>query len=191
MWVCPHHKSPPLDVRLSKFGTKMYVSTVKVPNDLGIDWPWCSVSFLISNLLFFFTKLCISYSLALFCTYLVRPSPVSVPHPTWLHTHTDSYAWTMTQGNFTTWWDHWSSASLDSAIGTGFYKLLSVFAILYMLRMSKVYMPTLINHHKSSITAPISLNFVRFLAWGSLHQCYFSAVGKHLRQYRIPVCSTS
>ena len=27
-----------------------------------------------------------------FCIYLVRPSPLSVPHPTWLRTYTDSYA---------------------------------------------------------------------------------------------------
>ena len=44
------------------------------------------------------------------------------------------------------------SASVDSAVGTGFYKLLSVFAILYMLRMSKFCMPTLINHKNNETT---------------------------------------
>ena len=44
-----------------------------------------------SNLLFS-TKLCVSYSFASFCMYLVKPSPVSVPHPTWLRRYTDSYA---------------------------------------------------------------------------------------------------
>ena len=39
--------------------------------------------------------------------------------------------WTMKQFSLISWWNHWNSASFDSAIGTGFYKLLSVFAILY------------------------------------------------------------
>ena len=37
-----------------------------------------------------FSKLCVSHSFVSFCIYLVRPSPVSVPHPTWHHTYTDS-----------------------------------------------------------------------------------------------------
>ena len=45
--------SPPTEVSISKFGPKMHLSTVKVPIDFGLDWPWCSVSFLISNLLFY------------------------------------------------------------------------------------------------------------------------------------------
>ena len=66
------------------------------------------------------------------------------------------------------------SASLDSAIGTGFYKLLSVFAILYTLRMSTFYMPTLINHRNNSKTAPISLYFDRVSSWGSLPQRFLA-----------------
>ena len=62
------------------------------------------------------------------------------------------------------------SASLDSAIGTRFYKLLSVFAILYTLRMSKFHMPTFINHRNNSKTAPINLYFVQVSTWGSLPQ---------------------
>ena len=65
------------------------------------------------------------------------------------------------------------SASLDSAIGTGFYKLLWVLAISYTLRISKLYVPTLINHRNNSTTAPISLDFVPVSSWGSLPQCYF------------------
>ena len=91
MWVCPHDNSPLIEVRISKFGPKMHLSTVKIPINLGIDWPRSSVLFLISNQLFF-CKLCISHSFASFCMYLVRPSPLSVPHPTWLRTYTDSYA---------------------------------------------------------------------------------------------------
>ena len=134
LWVCPRHRSPLIKVRISKFGPKMHLSTVKVSMGFGIDWAWSSVSFLISDLLFS-TKLCVSYSFASFCIYLVRPSPVSVPHPTWLCTYTDYYArgqgspWTMKQSTFISWWDHWSLASLDLAISTGFYKFLSVFAL--------------------------------------------------------------
>ena len=49
VWVCPRDKSPLIEVRISKFGQKMHLSTVKVPIDFGIDWPWSSVLFLISN----------------------------------------------------------------------------------------------------------------------------------------------
>ena len=91
LWVCPDDKSIPNEMRLSKFGPKMHLSTVKVPIDFGIDWSWSSVSFLTSNLLYS-TKFCVSWIFASFCIYLVRPSPLSVPHPTWLHTYTDSYA---------------------------------------------------------------------------------------------------
>ena len=52
------------------------------------------------------------------------------------------------------------SASLDSAIGTQFYKLLSVFSILYTPHMPKFYMPTCGNRRNNSKTAPISLYFV-------------------------------
>ena len=31
LWVCPHHKSPRIVVRISKFGPKMHLSTVNVP----------------------------------------------------------------------------------------------------------------------------------------------------------------
>ena len=38
----------------------MHLSTVKVPIDLGFDWPWSSVLFLISNPCLS-TKLCVSF----------------------------------------------------------------------------------------------------------------------------------
>ena len=151
------------------------------------------VHFLISNLLFF-TKLCVSNSFALCCIYFVRPFSVKVPHPTWLHTHTDPYAWdwvppwTMKQSTFISWWDHWSSASLDLAIDTGFHKLLSVFAISYTLHMLKFDVPTLISHQNNS--KQHSLAFILF-DFQCCISTSFSAIGKHLRQYRISVCSTS
>ena len=91
LWVCPGDKSIPDKVRLSKFGPKKHLSTVKVPIDFEIDWSWSSVSFLTSNMLYS-TKFWVSEIFASFCIYLVRPSPLSVPHPTWLRIYTDSYA---------------------------------------------------------------------------------------------------
>ena len=81
----------PRPVRLSKFGPKMHLSTVKVPIDFRIVWSWSSVSFLTSNLLYSI-KFCVSKIFASFCIYSVRPSPLSLLHPTWLRTCTDSYA---------------------------------------------------------------------------------------------------
>ena len=156
----------------------MHLSTVKVSIDFGIDWLRSSVLFLISNrLFFFFFKLCVSHSFASFCIYLVRPSPVSVPHPTWHRTYTDSHEYgkgpTMNRETVYLGETIGVSVSLDSAIGTGFYKLLSVFAISYTLCMSKFYMPTLINNRNTSKTAPISLYFVPVSSWGSLPQRFF------------------
>ena len=91
LWVCPHHKSPRIVVRISKFGPKMHLSTVKVRINFGIDWASSSVSGSISYLLFS-NKLSVSYSFASVCIYLVRPSPVNAPHSTWHRTYTDSHA---------------------------------------------------------------------------------------------------
>ena len=63
------------------FGQKMHLSTVKVPIEFGLDWPWCSVLFLISNL-FILPKFASHYSFTSVCIYLVRPSPVSAAHST-------------------------------------------------------------------------------------------------------------
>ena len=48
-WVCPCHNSPPNEVTISKFGTKMHLSTVQIPTNFGLDWNWSSIQFLISN----------------------------------------------------------------------------------------------------------------------------------------------
>ena len=116
LWVCPHYKSPRIVVRISKIGPQTHLSIVKVPIDFGIDWSSASVSFSISNLLFS-TKLCVSYSFASVCMYLVRPSPVNAPYFTctahiWIFTHADGVApWTVTQSRFISWWDHRRSMS--------------------------------------------------------------------------------
>ena len=52
--------------------------------------------------------------------------------------------------------------AVDSAIGTGLYKLLSVLAKLYSPHMMQFYMRTLCNHRNNSKTAPISLYLVRY-----------------------------
>ena len=51
-WVCPDHYSPPILVRISKFRQQIHFSTVKIPDNSGLDWPWTSPSFLIPNLFF-------------------------------------------------------------------------------------------------------------------------------------------
>ena len=52
-WACLDHYSPPILVRISEFGQQMYFSTVKIPVNSGLDWPWTSPSF--SNSKTFFT----------------------------------------------------------------------------------------------------------------------------------------
>ena len=52
-WACPNHYSPPILVRISKFGQQMHFSTVKNPVNSGLDWLWPSPSFLIPKLIFF------------------------------------------------------------------------------------------------------------------------------------------
>ena len=49
-WACLDHYSPPILVRISEFGQQMYFSTVKIPVNSGLDWPWTSPSFLIPKL---------------------------------------------------------------------------------------------------------------------------------------------
>ena len=48
-WACPCHNSPPIIVTISKFGTKMHLSTVQIPTNFGLDWNCSSIQFLISN----------------------------------------------------------------------------------------------------------------------------------------------
>ena len=157
----------------------MHLSTVKVPIDFGIDWPRSSVLFLISNQLFF-SKLCVSHSFVSFL-YILSETIASECSTSHMPPHIYWFPW-MRRGSRHGPWNSLPlylgetigvSASLDSAIGTGFYKLLSVFAIPYTLRMSKFYMPTLINHQNNSKTVPISLYFVQVSSWGSLPQHYF------------------
>ena len=158
LWVYPRDKSPLIEVRISTFWSKMHLSTVKVPIDFGIDWPRPSVLFLISNQLFFFQTLRHSF----ICEAIASEWSTShmAPHIYWFpwmrtgSRHGPRNCLSLYLGETIG-----VSASLDSAIGTGFYKLLSVFVILYMFRMSKFHMPTLINHRNNSKTAPISLCF--------------------------------
>ena len=52
-WACPNHYSPPIPVRISKFGQQMHFRTVKIPLNSELDWPWTSPSFLIPKPIFF------------------------------------------------------------------------------------------------------------------------------------------
>ena len=104
--------------------------------------------------------------------------------------------WTVKQSTFISWWAHWSSISIDSAIGTGFYKLLSVFALLYMLYMSNYFI-----WQHSSIIEPIikqrQLAFILFdfqpgIACISAIYSMVNTCRTSLRQHGIPrVCSAS
>ena len=35
--ICACHNSPPIEVTISKFGTKMHLSTVQIPTNFGLD----------------------------------------------------------------------------------------------------------------------------------------------------------
>ena len=37
-WACLHHYSSAIQARITKFGPKMHLSTVKIPTNFGIDW---------------------------------------------------------------------------------------------------------------------------------------------------------
>ena len=52
LWACPCDKSPPIEVRISKFLPKMHLTIVGVPIDFETYWPSIWVSYLISNLYF-------------------------------------------------------------------------------------------------------------------------------------------
>ena len=85
--------------------------------------------------------------------------------------------------------------AVDSAIGTGFYKLLSVFAKLYPPHMPQFYMPTICNHRNNSKIAPISHYLVPTSTGKALalvaSYAIFSAVDTRHRDTGYPVCSTS
>ena len=111
-WACLGDKSPPIELSISKLWPKMHLSTVKVPIDFRLDWPWCSVLFL--------PNFASHYSFASVCIYLVRPLPVSAAHSTWHCTYKDSFMHvdvdsvapsTVKQYSFIFWWDNRSSMS--------------------------------------------------------------------------------
>ena len=51
-WACSHHYSSAIQARISKFGPKMHLSTVKIPTNFGLDWFWSSLSFSILKPIF-------------------------------------------------------------------------------------------------------------------------------------------
>ena len=44
-WACSHHYSSAIQARITKFGPKMHLSTVKIPTNFWLDWFWSSLSF--------------------------------------------------------------------------------------------------------------------------------------------------
>ena len=86
LWDCPPDNLPLIEVRISKFESKMHLSTVKIPIGLGIVWNRSSVSFLISNQLLFAKFPSLIHLRRFIYIYWGHP------HPTWLRTYTHSYA---------------------------------------------------------------------------------------------------
>ena len=167
------------------FDQKMQNILLKVPIVLGTDWAWPSRS----N----FTLLKNYVYLHRFCIFeiFVRHVCLTAPHSTWLRTHCPP------TGSPNRLWNCLAvylsetigvSASLDSAIGTQFYKLLSVFDILYTPHMPKFYMPTFGNRRNNSKTEPISLYFVRLSMLGkpgfASNSAIFNAVNNYVTTLR-------
>ena len=145
----------------------MHLSTVKVPIDFGLDWPWCSVLFLISSM-FILPRFASHYSFASICIYLVRPLPVSAAHSTRHRTYTDSFMHadnvapsTVKQSTFISWLDHRSSMS--RRLGDSHWILQALIGSCQIIHTSHalIYMPTFGNHRNNSKTAPISRYLVR------------------------------
>ena len=201
MWVCPCDKSPPIEVSISKFGPKMHLSTVKVPIDFGLDWPWSSVSFVISNLCFFYQTLRLLFICV--CLYIFSEAIASECSTIHRAPHICGFFYARGKGPAVdretvflylgvTIGAQWA---VDSAIGTGFYKLLSVFAKSYPPHMPQFYMPTIGNHRKNSKIAPISHYLVQTSTGKALalvsSYAIFSAEDTRHRDTGYPVCSTS
>ena len=51
-WACPPHNSSAVHAKITKFGPKMHLGTVKMPNNFGQDWLWSSPSFTILKPIF-------------------------------------------------------------------------------------------------------------------------------------------
>ena len=117
-----HHK---VELESPKLGQKMQNILLKETYCFGTDWAWPSRSnsTLLKNYVY----------LHRFCIFeiFVRHVCRTVPHLTWLCTHSLTPTRPPTGSchrlcdclTVISWWDHRSSASLDSVIGTPFYKL--------------------------------------------------------------------
>ena len=72
-WASPPHNSSAVQARITKFGPKMHLSTVKIPINFGLDWLWSSPSFSILKPIF------LPNSFALFLYYIYwDPSIVNI-----------------------------------------------------------------------------------------------------------------
>ena len=43
-WACPHHNSPPIQAKITKFGPEVQTTLAKIPIVLWGNWPWPSRS---------------------------------------------------------------------------------------------------------------------------------------------------
>ena len=84
-WACPDNYSPPILVRISKFRQQMHFSTVKIPVNSGLDWPWTSPSFLIPKF-FFIVVVCIHWFVSMLfrdCFTVSTPVHMGNAQPKW------------------------------------------------------------------------------------------------------------
>ena len=51
-WACSHHYSSAIQARITKFGPKMHLGTVKILTNFGLDWLWSLLSFSILKPIF-------------------------------------------------------------------------------------------------------------------------------------------
>ena len=155
---------------LPNLDQKRHLSTVKVPVDFLLNLIF---SFIFNLKAVVSTKLCVFYS---FCVGLYIFSETIANECSTFHMAPHIYIiyirilmCTRTGSRHGPWNSlvlylggtigaQWA---VDSAIGTGFYKLLSVFAKLYTPHMPQFYMPTFGNHRNNNKIAPISLYLVR------------------------------
>ena len=148
IWNCLRNNLSSIEARTTKFGQEMQNTLVNIPIVLEIDSHWQ----VIFNFYFKILFICITFA---FLKYLWDMQKRNLLNCSSSHMALHIY-----------WFPIRVQAAIDSAIGAGFYKLLSVFAKSHTPHMPKFYMPTFGNHRNNSKTVPLSLYFVRLPSLG-------------------------
>ena len=154
-WAFLCDNSSQVRASITKFGPKNAKYFAQGPYCFG---DWLGLTFQVK--FYFIEKYVYLHRFCIFEIF-VRHVCLTAPHPTWLRTHSLTTTCPPTGSRDRLWNCLYVylgetigvSASLDSAIGTQFYKLLSVFDILYTPHMRKFYMPTLGNRRTALFLA--------------------------------------